>query len=101
MPTHDSRFKAPGEMLHDIGAAAADATAAFQPQPQGSATHAEPGHVGHQDLSYLTPSSQPGHLVGEHTAPPSRIGVHGGAGRRHEGRSSGRAAGEVHGAPVA
>src|SRR5262249_8540058 len=51
-----------GEMLQDSGATEADATAAFGSEPRGPSTQIEPSNVNTQDLSFLAPSSLPGHI---------------------------------------
>jgi serine/threonine protein kinase len=54
--------RSPAEMLADSGATRADATAAFAPQPERSATQAEPGQGEPDDLSFLAPATKPGQL---------------------------------------
>jgi uncharacterized protein (TIGR03067 family) len=51
-----------GQMLQDSGATEADATAAFGSEPRGRSTQIEPSNVNAHDLSFLAPSSLPGHI---------------------------------------
>jgi uncharacterized protein (TIGR03067 family) len=51
-----------GQMLQDSGATEADATAAFGSEPRGRSTQIEPSNVNAHDLSFLAPSSMPGHI---------------------------------------